>query len=72
MKEEDDYGTNEDGSPHYDYCKYCYQKGKFTNPTTDLEEFVVKMLEAMEVDPQAPKITKDEAVTMLKNLERWK
>ena len=72
MKEEDDYGTNADSSPHYDYCKYCYEKGEFTNDTKSLEEFVDKMLVAMEADPQAPKISKDEAIAMLQNLDRWK
>lgn len=24
------YGTNSDGTKNLDYCKYCYQNGKFT------------------------------------------
>ena len=29
MKDEKEYGTNEDNSLNTDYCCYCYQKGKF-------------------------------------------
>ncbi len=69
---EEQYGTNEDGTPSYDYCVHCFQKGEFTNQTENLDEFVDAMLEAMEANPHAPKIGKEEAKDMLENLGRWK
>lgn len=72
MTTEEHYGTNEDGIPNYDYCVHCWQKGEFTNPTDNLDEFVDKMLEAMEADPDAPRMGREEAKDMLENLSRWK
>ena len=72
MTKEEHYGTNEDGTPNYDYCMYCYQKGEFTIKTDDLDEFVDKMLEAMSANPGAPEMGREEAKDMLENLGRWK
>ncbi len=33
------YGTNEDGNKNTDYCKYCYDNGKFTADCT-MEEMI--------------------------------
>ncbi len=38
MAKEGDFGTEADGSKSGDYCVYCYQGGKFTNPDMTLEE----------------------------------
>jgi hypothetical protein len=72
MDDDTDYGTNADSSPSYDYCAHCFQKGEFTIKTDSAEEFVEKMLEAMASDSEAPKMSKEEALLMLGNLERWK
>ncbi len=32
-------GTNADGSINQDYCKYCYQDGKFVDDVT-MEEYI--------------------------------
>ena len=31
-------GTEKDGTPSSEYCKYCYQNGEFTSPSMTLEE----------------------------------
>ncbi len=36
---DDDYGTEKDGSKSQDYCKYCYQNGEFTRDCT-MEEMI--------------------------------
>ena len=33
------YGTNADGSKNGDYCKYCFENGKFTQDCT-MEEMI--------------------------------
>ncbi|MGL5721316.1 MAG: zinc ribbon domain-containing protein [Brevinema sp.] len=32
-------GTNADGTISLEYCSYCWENGKFLNPTTDAKEF---------------------------------
>lgn len=34
------YGTNEDDSLALDYCKFCFQKGDFTDSDTTMEDMV--------------------------------
>ena len=36
---EEDYGSEKDGSANPDYCKYCYQNGEFTSKVT-MEEMI--------------------------------
>lgn len=33
------YGTNADGSKNEEYCKYCFENGKFTSECT-MEEMI--------------------------------
>ena len=35
----DTFGTNADGSPNEDYCRYCYANGEFTSDVS-MEEFI--------------------------------
>lgn len=66
------YGTDENGEVNKDYCKFCYQNGKFTSDMT-LEEMIdfctPKTAEALN-------ITEGEARSMSENLfpklKRWK
>ena len=30
MTKLEDFGTNMDGSPSHEYCRFCFQKGEFT------------------------------------------
>lgn len=34
------FGSNADGAPNADYCKYCYQNGQFTEPRLSLTEMI--------------------------------
>ncbi|HET6990765.1 MAG TPA: zinc ribbon domain-containing protein [Bacteroidia bacterium] len=34
-------GTEKDGSPSNEYCKYCYVNGAFVNPDMKLDEMKV-------------------------------
>ena len=40
MSKKEDFGTEADGSLSQEYCVYCYQKGKFTNPNITMEEML--------------------------------
>ena len=70
-------GTNADGSKNDDYCMYCYQNGKFTNDCTmdEMIEFCAQFV--VEVNKNMPKpMTKEEYKDMMRQyfpmLKRWK
>lgn len=70
-------GTNADGSKNEDYCMYCYQNGKFTNDSTmdEMIEFCAQFVD--EVNKNMPKpMTKEEYKDMMRQyfpmLKRWK
>ena len=74
---EENRGTNADGSKNDDYCMYCYQNGKFTNDCTmdEMIEFCAQFVD--EVNKNMPKpMTKDEYKDMMRQyfpmLKRWK
>lgn len=70
-------GTNADGSKNEDYCMYCYQNGKFTNDCTmdEMIEFCAQFVD--EVNKNMPKpMTKEEYKDVMRQyfpmLKRWK
>ena len=67
------YGTNADGSKNEDYCKYCYDKGKFTAECT-MDEMIELCVPHMVSGN--PAMSEDEARKMMKGffptLKRWK
>lgn len=70
-------GTNADGSKNDDYCMYCYQNGKFTNDCTmdEMIEYCAQFVD--EVNKNMPKpMTKEEYKDMMRQyfpmLKRWK
>ena len=36
----EDVGTESDGCPSVDYCRYCYQNGAFTAPDASMEDII--------------------------------
>ena len=71
LDSDDMRGTEKNGSPSAEYCKYCYQNGAFINPTLSLKEMtniVQTEMEKRHID--APIIKK--AVDILPELKRWK
>lgn len=65
-------GTEADGSPSDEYCKWCYQDGAYTYET-DLDNMIEGCAPFM---VESAGVTYDEAVSfmgaMLPNLKRWK
>lgn len=70
----DEFGCEANvGVMNTSYCRYCYWKGKFTEPDITKEEMLAKLSEAMKVgknitDEQA----RDMAWGRMKLLKRWK
>ena len=77
MKNEKDYGTNEDNSLNMDYCYYCFQKGKFVYDC-DMNEMIehnLKFLNEFNKDAKTTFNEEQAKVEMLKffpTLKRWK
>lgn len=71
--QEDYFGTNADGSENRDYCKFCFQNGKFTEPDLDLEGMIQKSVKHMTQqmkfsEQEADKLSRDH----IPHLKRWK
>jgi hypothetical protein len=64
-------GSEKDGSPSHEYCKYCYQDGEFVNPEMSLNEMtslVIDQMKKREIDQKIIEMS----VSVLPNLKRWK
>lgn len=66
----EDRGTERDGSRSKEYCKYCYQNGKFTDPDMTLEKMkniVTTQMNKMSLPP----VTLQKSLDYLPHLKRW-
>lgn len=63
-------GTEKDGSPNHEYCKYCYQQGEFTNPGLTMEEMIDHMTRIMERE-KIPEDILEAAIARMPHLKRW-
>ncbi len=76
LQKKEDYGTNLDLTLNDDYCRYCYEKGTFTQDIT-MEEMInhcAQFVEEFNKDSDK-KLTKEEAISQMKiyfpKLKRW-
>lgn len=72
MAKDDDFGTESDGSLSKEYCVYCYQNGKFTEPDITIDEMAEKggaiMSRMYDIPPEkAVEFSKEQ----LSCLKRW-
>ena len=47
MEKPEMFGTNADGSISDEYCLYCFQNGKFTQPDLSMQEMIDKCVPIM-------------------------
>jgi hypothetical protein len=67
------YGTKSNGSKSVDYCKYCYEKGAFTNPNITLQEMIESVSAIMVKDfGFSLEDAKEQCKEGIPNLNRWK
>ncbi|UPK67249.1 zinc ribbon domain-containing protein [Chitinophaga filiformis] len=64
-------GTEKNGAPSKEYCKYCYQQGAFTTPNMTLDEMRTVVKTEMEKRHIGQEII-NLAVNTLPNLKRWR
>jgi hypothetical protein len=67
------FGNNADGTKSALYCTYCYQEGKFTEPTITMNQMIEKCVTIM---TQQKIMTEDQAKSLMTKtfpmLDRWK
>jgi hypothetical protein len=72
LEKPDQFGTNADNSPNHDYCAFCYQGGKFTEPNITMQAMIDKCILIMVSQMQMPEA---QAKALMENtiprLKRW-
>lgn len=72
MGGDENLGTESDGSPVSEYCKFCYQGGAFTAPDQTLDGMVQSSIDFMTANlgysvEDATKMSND----VIRTLKRW-
>ncbi len=67
----EDFGTNADGSKNNEYCRYCFQEGKFTEPNITVKQMIEKCAGIM-TQMQMPQAQIKQTKTFIPTLKRWK
>ncbi len=66
-------GTNADGSLQQDYCKFCFQKGAFTQPDLTVGQMVENSVGFMVSELKfSPEQAKEMSEGVIPQLKRWK
>jgi len=72
MEAPEDFGSNVDGSPSREYCRYCWQEGKFT-ADVDLPEFIEMQIKVAVENLGMDEVeAREVAETTLPELRRWR
>ena len=73
MKKDEDFGINDDGSRSEEYCKFCFQDGRFTDEGITLQEKIDKLTKIGVAQlGMSEEQARQMAETKLPNLKRWK
>ena len=73
MARSEDFGTNANGTNSGEYCRFCFQKGKFTDPGITMEQMIDKVAGFMVKMQRLTKAKAKETVkNFIPNLKRWK
>lgn len=71
LEHEEQYGNDKQNNKVQDYCKYCYEKGEFTNPNSSLEEMIEICVPFMVQDGMEEQAARTMMTNYLPNLKRW-
>ena len=73
MEKPDLFGTNTDGTRSNEYCTYCFQNGKFTEPEITMQQMIDKCVGIMaQRNIMAEKDARKLMAGTIPNLKRWK
>jgi hypothetical protein len=71
MSKVEDFGTHADGSRNDEFCRYCFQDGKFTEPDITLAGMIEKC-SAMMKEMHVPDVQIEQTKTFIPMLKRWR
>lgn len=71
MPDDSVLGTDRDGSVNSDYCRYCYDKGKFLHDVS-MEEFIDMCSEFGEQAGMTNEQMREHCSKVFPTLKRWK
>lgn len=70
IMEENEQGTNSDGSISVDYCKYCFNDGKFGKDESMIESCIPFWINEEEGGDE--KVARKKLFSIFPTLKRWK
>ena len=68
---DDLFGTNADGTPNHEYCKYCYANGEFTHPDMTMDDMIKTCVPFMVEQGMTEEVAHDLLKESLPKLKRW-
>ncbi len=71
MAKPEDFGSNADGSKNEEYCHYCFQNGKFTEPNMTMEQMIEKCADIMR-QMNIPDAQIEQTKKFIPMLKRWR
>ena len=71
MEKPRDFGTNADGSKNNEYCHFCFEKGKYTDPNITKEQMIEKVAGIMK-QMNIPDSQIEQVKTFIPILKRWR
>jgi hypothetical protein len=72
LEKDENKGTNSDDTKNEEYCKFCYQDGKFTDEGISLKDKIEKNIQISKQMGMPEEKAKDIAENTLPKLKRWK
>jgi hypothetical protein len=68
------FGTTETGALNLEYCRFCFEKGKFNEPDITLEDMASRIAATAVKKKKgaSEEVAKEMAMKMLPQLKRWK
>jgi hypothetical protein len=67
------FGTNANGTPNADYCKFCYVNGAFVEPDLTLDAMIKKsvrqMMDELKFEEERAEVM---ANAVIPSLKRWR
>ena len=71
LEKTDNLGTNKDKSKNYEYCKFCFHTGQFTDEGISLEQKIEKNISIAKQMGIKEEDAKQMAENILPKLKRW-
>lgn len=71
MKIDSDFGTNADNTKNEEFCTYCYQSGKYTNPNITIDQMITSCVGMMVKFGTPEDQAKEQMQQLIPTLKRW-